>query len=65
MENHKFNLKELSDRELFDLEQQIIAEEIRRVEEDPNAIAIAAEASIEEDLKALKELFNKFVQNQS
>lgn len=63
MVNHKFNLKELSDRELFDLEQQILSEEIRRVQEDPNAIAIAADASIEEDLKALRMLFNKSVQN--
>jgi hypothetical protein len=64
MANHRFDLKELSDRELFALEQQIIAEEIRRVQEDPNSIAIAADASIEEDLKALKQLFNKSVENE-
>jgi hypothetical protein len=63
MINHKFNLRELSDRELFALQQQILVEEIRRVQEDPNSILVEADASIEEDLKALKTLFNKTVQS--
>jgi hypothetical protein len=63
MINHKFNLRELSDRELFALQHQILVEEIRRVQEDPNSILVEADASIEEDLKALKTLFNKTVQS--
>jgi hypothetical protein len=63
MANHKFNLRELSDRELFALQQQILVEEIRRVQEDPNSILVEADASIEEDLKALKTLFNKTAQS--
>lgn len=63
MANHRFNLKELSDRELFALQQQILAEEIRRVQEDPHSILVEADAPIEEDLKALRILFNKSAQS--
>jgi hypothetical protein len=65
MANYRFDLKNLSNQELFALEQQILAEEIRRVEQDPNSITIEADALIEEDLKALKLLFNKSSPNQT
>lgn len=47
------NLRRLSDKELDGLRQEVIAEEIRRIEEDPNAFVIPASASIEDDLKIL------------
>lgn len=47
------NLKELSDRELDSLRQEVIAEQIRRIEEDVNAFSVPGSASIEEDLKVL------------
>lgn len=65
MANYRFDLKNLSNQELFALEQQILAEEIRRVEQDPNSITIEAHEPIEEDLKALKLLFNKSSQNRT
>lgn len=68
---HRFNWKKIGDalrqsfrQRKFLLEQQIIAEEIRRVQEDPNSIEIPADASIEEDLKAVRKLFNKSVQSE-
>lgn len=47
------DLRELSDRELNSLKQKAIAEQVRRVEEDPNAFVVSGSASIEEDLKVL------------
>jgi hypothetical protein len=53
MARDKRNLKKLSDEELNQLRQEVIAEEIRRIEESPNSLLVSAEASIEEDLKVL------------
>lgn len=53
------NLKELSDRELDSLRQEVIAEQIRRIEEDANAFSVPGSASIEEDLKVLDTILAK------
>jgi len=51
MASDERDLRKLSNKQLDKLRQEVIAEEIRRVEEDPNAFVISATASIEEDLK--------------
>lgn len=53
MASDERNLKKLTNKQLDDLRQEVIAEEIRRVEEDPNAFVVSATTSIEEDLKIL------------
>ncbi len=53
MENSERHLRKLSDRELDSLSQNVIVEQIRRVEEDPNAFVVPGESSVEEDLKVL------------
>lgn len=53
------DLRGLSDRELNSLKQKAIAEQVRRVEEDPNAFIISGSASIEEDLKVLDTILAK------
>ncbi len=53
MANNERDLRELSDRELDSLSQDVIVEQIRRVEEDPNAFVVPGESSVEEDLKVL------------
>jgi len=49
----ELNLKKLTDRELDLLRQETLAEQIRRIESDPNAYVVSGESSIEEDLKIL------------
>jgi len=46
-------LRELSDRQLDNLSQDVIVEQIRRIEEDPNAFVVPSESSVEEDLKVI------------
>lgn len=53
MASNELNLRELSDKQLDSLRQELIAEEIRRVEEDSAAFVVSASAAIEEDLKIL------------
>jgi len=53
MENNERDLRKLSDRELDSLSQDVIVEQIRRVEEDPNAFVVPGESSVEEDLQVL------------
>ncbi len=53
MENNKRDLRKLSDRQLDSLSQDVIVEQIRRVEEDPNAFVVPSESSVEEDLKVI------------
>lgn len=53
------NLKELSNRELDSLRQEVIAEQVRRIEEDANAFIVPGSASIEEDLKVLDTILAK------
>lgn len=53
MASDEGNLRKLSNKELDKLRQAVIAEEIRRIEEDPNSYAVPANASIEDDLKIL------------
>lgn len=59
MASNGINLRLLSDQELDSLRQAVIAEEIRRIELDPNAIFIDADAPIEEDLKAMEAIMAK------
>lgn len=51
MASEERDLRKLSNKELDKLRQEVIAEEIRRVEEDPKACVVSATALIEEDLK--------------
>ena len=53
MANNERNLRELSDRQLDNLSQDVIVEQIRRIEEDPNAFVVPSESSVEEDLKVI------------
>lgn len=53
------NLKELSNRELDSLRQEVIAEQVRRIEEDANAFIVPGSASIAEDLKVLDTILAK------
>jgi len=53
MENNERDLRELSDRQLDNLSQDVIVEQIRRIEEDPNAFVVPSESSVEEDLKVI------------
>ncbi len=53
MANNERDLRKLSDRQLDSLSQDVIVEQIRRVEEDPNAFVVPGLASVEEDLKVL------------
>ena len=53
MENNERDLRKLSDRQLDNLSQDVIAEQIRRIEEDPNAFVVDGSASVEEDLKVI------------
>ncbi len=53
MENNERDLRELSDRQLDSLSQDVIVEQIRRIEEDPNAFVVPGLASVEEDLKVI------------
>ncbi len=53
MENNERDLRELSDRQLDSLSQYVIVEQIRRIEEDPNAFVVPGAASVEEDLKVI------------
>lgn len=53
MASDERDLKKLSLKELDKLRQEVIAEEVRRIEEDPNAVVVSATASIEEDIKIL------------
>ena len=53
MANNERDLRELSDRQLDNLSQDVIVEQIRRIEEDPNAFVVPSESSVEEDLKAI------------
>lgn len=59
MASDERNLRKLSDKELNKLRQEVIAEEIRRIEEDPNAYVVSATASIEQDLKILDTILTK------
>ncbi|MGL5874194.1 MAG: hypothetical protein ACRC2R_17805 [Xenococcaceae cyanobacterium] len=59
MARDKRNLKELSDEELNELRQEVIAEEIRRIEQASNSSIVSAVASIEEDLKVLDVILAK------
>jgi hypothetical protein len=59
MARDKRNLKELSDEELNELRQEVIAEEIRRIEQNSHSSIVSAEASIEEDLKVLDAILAK------
>ncbi|KJH72831.1 hypothetical protein [Aliterella atlantica] len=45
------DLRKLSLRKLDNLRQEVIAEEVRRIEEDPKVFVVSATAPIEEDLK--------------
>lgn len=47
------DLRELSDRKLDSLSQDVMVAQIRRIEEDPNAFVIPSAASVEEDLKVI------------
>ncbi len=53
MENNERDLRKLSDRQLDNLSQDVIVEQIRRIEEDPNAFVVPSESSVEEDLKVI------------
>lgn len=53
------DLRKLSDRELDSLRQDVVCEQIRRVEEDPNAFVVLNLASIEEDLQVLDTILTK------
>lgn len=53
MASDERDLKKLSLKELDKLRQEVIAEEVRRIEEDPNAVVVSATASIEEDIEIL------------
>ncbi|WP_146134013.1 hypothetical protein [Chlorogloea sp. CCALA 695] len=53
MANNERDLRELSDRQLDNLSQDVIVEQIRRIEEDPNAFVVPSESSVEEDLKVI------------
>ncbi len=53
MANNERDLRKLSDRQLDSLSQDVIVEQIRRVEEDPNAFVVTGLASVEKDLKVL------------
>ncbi len=59
MASDERNLRKLSNKELDKLRQEVIAEEIRRIEEDPNAYVVSATASIEQDLKILDTILTK------
>lgn len=59
MANGELNLKKLTDKELDLLRQETLAEQIRRIESDPNAYVISGESSIEEDLKILNIILAK------
>jgi hypothetical protein len=59
MASDERNLKKLSNKELNKLRQEVMAEEIRRIEEDPNSYVLPATASIEEDLKILDTILTK------
>lgn len=47
------DLRELSDRKLDSLSQNVIVEQIRRIEENPNDFVVPSAASVEEDLKVI------------
>lgn len=51
MASDERDLRKLSNKELDKLRQEVIAEEIRRIQEHPNAFVVSATAFIEEDLK--------------
>ena len=53
MENNERDLRKLSDHQLDSLSQDVIVEQIRRIEEDPNAFVVDGSASVEEDLQVL------------
>ncbi len=53
MANNERDLRKLSDRQLDSLSQDVIVEQIRRIEEDPNAFVVPGAASVEEDLKVI------------
>lgn len=53
MTNNERDLRKLSDRQLDNLSQDVIVEQIRRIEEDPNAFVVPSESSVEEDLKVI------------
>jgi len=53
MANNERDLRKLSDRQLDSLSQDVIVEQIRRVEEEPNAFVVPGAASVEEDLKVI------------
>ena len=53
MANNERDLRKLSDRQLDNLSQNVIVEQIRRIEEDPNAFVVPSAASVEEDLKVI------------
>ena len=59
MASSELNLRKLSDKQLDSLRQELIAEEIRRVEEDASAFVVSASAAIEEDLKILDIILGK------
>jgi hypothetical protein len=59
MASSERNLRKLSDRELDCLRREVLAEEIRRIEEDPNAFVVPAAAPIEEDLKILNTILDR------
>lgn len=59
MASDERNLRKLSNKKLDKLRQEVIAEEIRRIEEDPNAYVVSATASIEEDLNILDTILTK------
>ena len=53
MANNERDLRKLSDRQLDNLSQDVIVEQIRRIEEDPNAFVVPSKFSVEEDLKVI------------
>ena len=53
MANNERDLRKLSDRQLDNLSQDVIVEQIRRIEEDPNAFVVPSESYVEEDLKVI------------
>ena len=59
MASSERNLRRLSDKQLDSLSQKLIAEGIRRVEEDSSAFVVSASAAIEEDLKILDTILAK------
>jgi ribosome-binding ATPase YchF (GTP1/OBG family) len=59
MASNERNLRNLSDRELNCLRREVLAEEIRRIEEDPKAFVVPASAAIEEDLKILDTILDR------